>query len=125
MRASSSSNEMAKARISFSLRARLKNQIHCRSRREEAQISDDLAKNQSLLRDSWLAHASRFNSRVSCLPHHAAFSAWRTFSHRCVLADLSTASHTYWVSNASRKVGRAGLSSARPSRKSATWCTKV
>ncbi len=31
-----------------SLRARLKNQIHCRGRREEAQISDDLAKNQSL-----------------------------------------------------------------------------
>src|SRR6266404_5765558 len=30
-------------------RARLNNRIHCRSRREEAQISDDLAKNQSLL----------------------------------------------------------------------------
>src|SRR6266567_9162379 len=31
------------------LRARLNNQNHCRSRREEAQISDDLAKDQSLL----------------------------------------------------------------------------
>src|SRR6266571_1872017 len=40
-----------------SLRARLKNQIHCRSRREEAQISDDLAKNQSL----------PMNGSVSCL----------------------------------------------------------
>src|SRR6266702_5043427 len=31
------------------VRARLNDRIHCRSRREEAQISDDLAKNQSLL----------------------------------------------------------------------------
>src|SRR6266566_7847390 len=43
------------------LRARLNNQIHCRSRRKEAQISDDLAKNQSLLTSAptILRHALR------------------------------------------------------------------
>ncbi len=40
---------LVSAQDNHELRARLKNQIHCRSRREEAQISDDLANDQSLL----------------------------------------------------------------------------
>ncbi len=36
-----------------SLRACLNNRIHCRSRREAAQISNELAKNQSLLLRKW------------------------------------------------------------------------
>src|SRR6266568_365561 len=48
------------------LRARLHNQIHCRSRREEAQISDDLAKNQSLLTSAptILRHALRLPAQA-------------------------------------------------------------
>ena len=51
------------------LRARLNNQIHCRSRREEAQNSDDLAKNQSLLTSAptILRHALRKNWFTSWL----------------------------------------------------------
>src|SRR5258707_819441 len=37
-----------------------------------------------------------------------------TFSHRPVFADFKTASQTYWVSKASRKVGEAGLPLATP-----------
>src|SRR5881396_3483247 len=48
-----------------------------------------------------------------------------TFSHLANLADFRTASQTYCVSSASRKVGLAGLPLATPSRKSATWCTKL
>src|SRR4051812_39937090 len=49
----------------------------------------------------------------------------RTLSHCPVFADESTASQTRWVSSASRNVGPAGFPSAKPCRKSATWCTKV
>ena len=49
------------------------------------------------------------------------YFAFGTRSHRLVRADLSTASHTYCVSSASRKVGLAGLPVATPSRKSASW----
>jgi len=41
-------------------------------------------------------------------------------SHSPVPADLSTASQTYWVSRASRKLGRAGSPLSRPVRKSAS-----
>jgi len=53
--------DLAPAQDNHELRARLKNQTHCRSRREEAQISDDLAKDQSLLASAptILRHALR------------------------------------------------------------------
>jgi hypothetical protein len=59
---------------------------------------------------------------IMSTPHYFAFA---TFSHRSVFADLSTASQTYWVSSASRKVGWVGFRLARPSRKSANWWTKL
>src|SRR6266567_3700427 len=51
------------------VRARLNNQIHCRSRREEAQISDDFAKNQSLLTSAptILRHALRCRFQIGLL----------------------------------------------------------
>jgi hypothetical protein len=53
-------------------------------------------------------------------PHACA-----TVIHFCPFADSNTASHTCCVRSASRKSGMAALPLATPSRKSATWWTKL
>src|ERR1044071_6339286 len=66
------------------------------------------------------ASAHRFG-RGQPLNEPRPLQALGTFSQRPFFADLSTASQTYWVSRASRKVGLTGLRLAAPSRKSANW----
>src|SRR3989442_118820 len=59
---------MTSTRSGFiTLRVRLNSQIHCRSRREEAQISDDLATNQGLLTPApaILRHALRMEEALA------------------------------------------------------------
>lgn len=51
------------------------------------------------------------------------YTACFTVCQDFVFADLSTASQTYWVSSASRKVGEQGFPSPTAVMKSATWWT--